>query len=174
MKSSIIAVIGIAVVAVIIGLVVAAQISYTIEKEPTLVQSELDAESLGNLTDLPFEFEAITAALNEKPEFDFETHDFVRFYRGVDDQGATIVDILNSRMYKNYPDIEVIMDYPHRVEWYNYIDEEKGQDYVIVGYTFQTFKEESEYIWEVYKKDMVITAKNDAAQELLDIVNSED
>jgi len=42
-----------------------------------------------------------------------------------------------------------------------------------VGFAFETFKENSEYIWQVNKTEQSITAQNEAAQEILDIVNSD-
>jgi len=167
LKNYIVLGIGAVIIVVIIGLLIT-QGSYTIEeKAPEFESSAIDNEVT------PPELQAIQDSLEDKVKFDFETHDFVRFYRGSDDTGATIVDILNSRMYENYPDINQIVANPHRVEWYNHIDEEKGDNYVIVGYAFETFKEKSEYIWEVEKTTNTITAKNDAAQKLLDIVNSD-
>ena len=170
MKNTIFGGIGIAVVIIIIGVIVGTQTNYEIEEEAPEFQS---SEIILNNTDTPPELQELQALLEDEAKFDFETHDFVRYYDGSDDSGATIVDILNSRMYANYPDLDQIVLNPHRVEWYNYIDENKGDNYVIVGYAFETFKEESEYIWEVEKSTNTITAKNDAAQELLDIVNSE-
>lgn len=169
LKPLIIAGITIVIIAGIIGIVVSDG-TYTIEEEAPEFQT---SEIIPNNTDTPPELQEIQDLLEDEIKFDFETHDFVRFYEGSDGSGATIVDILNSRMYENYPDLDQIVFNPHRVEWYNYVDEDKGENYVIVGYAFETFKEDSEYIWEVEKSTNIIIAKNDAAQELLDIVNSE-
>ena len=168
LKNSIIIGIGV-FAAIIIGVVVYSG-NHTIEK-PTEINS-VDNITSQNITSSE-EFQQLTKLLESKKKFDFETHDYVRFYKGTDGKGATIVDVLNSRMYANYPDLEQITLNPHRIEWYNYIDEEKGKNFVIVGYAFETFKEKSEYIWEVDKTTKIITAKNAAAQEILDIVNSQ-
>jgi len=163
--------IGVLVTVIIIGVVIS-QGNYTIEAPSDINPEENISETSQNSTDSK-ESQELISMLEDKRKFDFETHDYVRFYSGEDGTGTSIVDILNSRMYENYPDIEQITMNPHRVEWYNYVDEERGENFVVVGYAFETFKEKSEYIWEVDKTTKIITAKNSAAQELLDIVNSE-
>jgi len=156
-------IVAVIVVGIISALVIL-QDDYVVEEDVT-ESKEIDL-STSDLT----EFEEII--IDEEFLFDFESHDLVRFYQGSDGEGATMVDILNSRMFQNYPDIYEITNNPHRVEWYNFADEE-NEDIVTVGYTFETFKENSEYIWQVNKTAQSITAQNEAAQEILDIVNSE-
>jgi len=153
------------VVIAIISVIVTSQDSYVVEEETIETKdfSELTESELEQLKELN---------IDPKFLFDFEAHDFVRFYKGSDGEGAQIIDILNSRMFQNYPDLNEISNNPHRVEWYNFADEE-NKELVTVGYAFQTFKEDSEYIWLVNKTNYSITAQNEAAQELLDIVNSD-
>jgi len=173
MKIPVIVAISISVI-VILVVVIGSESNYQIEKD-VLDEGVLEQENMStNVSVIPPEYQALIEALEAEQEFDFESHDLVRFYEGEDRKGATIVDILNARMYQNYPDLNSIVLSPHRVEWYNFIDGEKGENFVIVGYAFETFKEKSEYIWEVNKIENTFTAKNEAAQELLDIVNSED
>lgn len=171
LKNSVIIGIGILITIILIGVVIS-QRNYVIEEPSDIIPEENISETSQNST-YSKELEELISMLEDKKKFDFETHDYVRFYSGEDNSGASIIDILNSRMYTNYPDIEQIAMNPHRVEWYNYVDEEKGENFVVVGYAFETFKEKSEYIWEVDKTTKIITAKNGAAQELLNIVNSE-
>jgi len=152
------------IVVAIISVIVISQDSYVIEEDVTEFK-EIDPST----TDLT-QFEEII--IDEEFLFDFESHDLVRLYQGSDGEGAMIVDILNSRMFQNYPDFYEITSNPHRVEWYNFVDEE-NKELVTVGYAFETFKENSEYIWQVNKTSQSITAQNEAAQEILDIVNSD-
>jgi len=152
------------IVVAIISVIVISQDSYVIEEDVTEFK-EIDP-STSDLT----QFEEII--IDEEFLFDFESHDLVRLYQGSDGEGAMIVDILNSRMFQNYPDFYEITSNPHRVEWYNFADEE-NKELVTVGYAFETFKENSEYIWLVNKTSQSITAQNEAAQEILDIVNSD-
>jgi len=157
---------GIAAVIVvgIISVIVISQDSYVIEEDVT-ESKEIDP----SISDLTQSEEII---IDEEFLFDFESHDLVRFYQGSDGEGATIVDILNSRMFQNYPDLYEITSNPYRVEWYNF-DDEENEEIVTVGFALETFKENSEYIWQVNKTAQSITAQNEAAQEILDIVNSD-
>lgn len=152
------------IVVAIISVIVLSQDSYVVEEDVTEFK-EIDPST----TDLT-QFKEII--VDEEFLFDFESHDLVRLYQGSDGEGAMIVDILNSRMFQNYPDFYEITSNPHRVEWYNFVDEE-NKELVTVGYAFETFKENSEYIWQVNKTSQSITAQNEAAQEILDIVNSD-
>jgi len=157
---------GIAAVIVvgIISALVILQDDFVIEEDVT-ESKEIDPST----SDLS-QFEEII--IEEEFLFDFESHDLVRLYQGSDGEGAMIIDILNSRMFQNYPDLNEITSNPHRVEWYNFADEE-NKELVTVGFAFETFKENSEYIWQVNKTEQSITAQNEAAQEILDIVNSD-
>ena len=150
------------IVVAIISVIVLSQDSYVVEEDVTEIK-ELTESDLEQIEEI---------IVDEEFLFDFEAHDFVRFYKGSDGKGAQIIDILNSRMFQNYPDINEIIASPHRVEWYNFADEE-NDEIVTVGFVFQTFQENSEYIWQVNKTAQSITAQNDASQEILDIVNSD-
>jgi len=108
---------------------------------------------------------------DEQIKFDVESADMLKSYKGVDEEGESVIDILSSRILESYPQPELIAQSPAYVEWYAYEDESKGEEIFKVGLILQTFKEDSEYVWYVNKKTKEITAGNEAGQELLDQVN---
>lgn len=118
-----------------------------------------------NFLELPVE--------TQEPVFDVKAWNIVTSYKGTDGQGQSILDIIKSINEKTYSDPNVLFEGTSFVEWRSFKEPTLGEDTYQVDFFIETVKETREYIWYVDKSTGQISSGNDAAQELLDQVNSQ-
>ena len=114
----------------------------------------------------------ILNSAEEKVEtFDPEAVEMLRDYRGPDDGGKSLRDILGEKFAEDYPD-ETALGPDASIMWFAYEDESQGKKLVKVGYSIKTAKEDNEYIWYLDKNTGEVMAGNSLAQEILDRLES--
>lgn len=118
-------------------------------------------------------YEIISFAEKKEPGFDVEAWTMVTSYRGEDETGDSILDIMNAIIDKNYPDPEVLLQGTSFVEWTSKKDSSRGDRVYQVDFLIDTVIEKRSYTWYVDKTTGKISSGNLPAQELLDMVNSE-
>jgi hypothetical protein len=95
--------------------------------------------------------------------------ELVKFYRGDDGKGDTIVEVLTSKVGKKFS-IESIIDSSSEIGWYT-VRDYTNEDMYTVGFILQTQNNIDEYIWKINKTDEKIVGVNKEAREILNIVN---
>ena len=118
-----------------------------------------------DLLDFPIE--------SEEPKFDFEVWNNVTSYSGADAQGQTILDLVKAKNHEMYSDENILLQGSSFVEWRSFRESSLGEGVYIVDFFIETVQETREYIWYFDKTTGEITSGNDAAQVLLDQVNSD-
>ena len=119
-------------------------------------------------------FEILEFPLEEKePRFDVEAWDLVTSYNGDEEEGETILDIMKVISEETYPDPDVLLNTDAFVEWRSFKEPSRGNDVYQVDFFIDTVKEVRKYVWYVDKNTGEVSSGNDAAQELLDQVNSQ-
>jgi len=104
----------------------------------------------------------------EKVEtFDPEAVELLRDYRGPDNDGKRIRDVLGEKFTEDYPD-ESLLGPEASIQWFAYEDEFQGKKLLKVGYSIKTAKEDNEYVWYLDKNTGEVVAGNSLAQEILD------
>ncbi len=161
-------------VVLVLGLVALQIISqYAMTDEEKAVRAtEREAEEARALQERIAEREK-QAELNRQEELvltDRQVADIVKQYKGKDGKGDRLVDVLATLINVAYPN-ENILDSPSTlVDWYAFPDLTKKQGVYKVGFIFQTYKEDTEYIWYVDTNTNRISAGNSDAKAILDLL----
>ena len=109
-----------------------------------------------------------TLPKEEKIEtFDPQAVELLRDYRGPDNDGKRLRDVLAEKFLEDYPD-QMQLGSDASIQWFAYEDEFQGKKLLKVGYSIKTAKEDDQYIWYLDKKTGDVTAGNSLAQEILD------
>ena len=105
---------------------------------------------------------------------DRQVADLVKQYKGKDGKGDRLVDVLATLITIAYPN-EQILDNPSSVvDWYAFPDLTKREGIYKVGFIFETYKEDTEYIWYVDTNTNRISAGNSGAKAILDTLDTFD
>jgi len=112
--------------------------------------------------------------VNEKTYIDFNERaaNQVKFFRGEDWSGVRIIEVLAALKTTEYS-IEGMVS-PTDYGWYtikNFINEE---EVYTVGYILNTPEGTQEFIWEYNRDTGNVSALNESAQKIIDIVNKYD
>lgn len=118
-----------------------------------------------DLLNFPFE--------EEEPGFDFEVWNIVTSYNGDNGQGQTILDLVKVKNNEMYEDPNILLQGSSFVEWRSFKEPSLGEDVYIVDFYIETVQETREYIWHYDKSTGEITSGNEAAQILMEQVNSD-
>lgn len=159
-------------VVLVLGLVALQIISqYAMTDEEKAVRAaEREAEEARALQERIAEREK-QAELNRQEELvltDRQVADIVKQYKGKDGKGDRLVDVLATLINVAYPN-ERILDNPSSVvDWYAFPDLTKREGIYKVGFIFQTYKEDTEYIWYVDTNTNRISAGDSGAKAILD------
>ena len=98
--------------------------------------------------------------------------DFVKYYNGPNKEGHRIIDALTDRIKTEYSDEKIFEHKDTKATLdVNSLDEiSDGVNYQ-VRFTFETYKENTEYIWNVNIETGEIDASNSDAKKITDIVD---
>jgi len=98
--------------------------------------------------------------------------DMIKSYDGPNQKGLQIIDALSDKINDKYSD-KNIFDHKDTVANIFAIDatEKLGQDIYEVHFIFDTYKENSEYVWSMNIDTGEIKAINPEAKRILDLVN---
>ena len=100
--------------------------------------------------------------------------DLVKQYKGKDGKGDRLIDVLATLITIAYPN-EQILDNPSSVvDWYAFPDLTKREGIYKVGFIFETYKENTEYVWYVDTNTNRISAGNSGAKAILDTLDAFD
>jgi len=95
----------------------------------------------------------------------------VKSYRGSDDSGNNLFDAIITQRENAYP-TEKILKHNDTMLEVSVLDmqEQKGASFYDVHFTFQTYNDMREYIWNVNIETEEIIPLNDGAKKMMDIV----
>jgi len=95
----------------------------------------------------------------------------VKSYRGSDDSGNNLFDAIITQRENAYP-TEKILKHNDTMLEVSVLDmqEQKGASFYDVHFTFQTYNDVQEYIWNVNIETEEIIPLNDGAKKMMDIV----
>lgn len=96
--------------------------------------------------------------------------DILKSYDGPNDEGLRLIDAISNQFSSNYPD-EKIWDKDARVDLSLSEKELLGEGIYEVNLEIETYKETIQYIWNVNINSGEITALNQEAKSILDIVD---
>jgi len=120
------------------------------------------------------EYQALITSPKTTLLTDRQVADLVKQYKGKDGKGDRLVDVLATLINVAYPN-EQILDNPSSVvDWYAFPDLTKREGIYKVGFIFETYKEDTEYIWYVDTNTNRISAGNSDAKDILNILDTFD
>ena len=95
----------------------------------------------------------------------------VKSYRGSDDSGYNLFDAIITQKENAYPNEKILKHNDTMLE-VSVLDmqEQKGDSFYEVHFTFQTYNAVQEYIWNVNIETEKIIPLNDGAKKMMDIV----
>jgi len=95
----------------------------------------------------------------------------VKSYRGTDDDGYNLFDAIITQRENAYP-TEKILKHNDTMLEVSVLDmqEQKGASFYDVHFTFQTYNDMREYIWNVNIETEEIIPLNDRAKKMMDLV----
>ena len=95
----------------------------------------------------------------------------VKSYRGPDDSGYNLFDAIITQRENAYPNEKILKHNDTMLE-VSVLDmqEQKGDSFYEVHFTFQTYNAVQEYIWNVNIETEKIIPLNDGAKKMMDIV----
>jgi len=96
----------------------------------------------------------------------------IKSYKGVDDEGFNLFDTIITQTETAYPNEKILKhnDTILEISAVN-IEEENGVVFYEVNFTFQTYDDVREYIWNVNIETEEIISINDGARKMMNIVN---
>ena len=115
--------------------------------------------------------------LEKKLPVDFEGDEqniawnIIKSYKGVDDEGFNLFDTIITQTETAYPNEKILKHNDTMLE-VSVLDmqEQKGDSFYEVHFTFQTYNAVQEYIWTVNIETEKIIPLNDGAKKMMDIV----
>ena len=95
----------------------------------------------------------------------------VKSYKGPDDSGYNLFDTIITQIQNAYPNEKILKHNDTMLE-VSVLDmqEQKGDSFYEVHFTFQTYNAVQEYIWTVNIETEKIIPLNDGAKKMMDIV----
>ena len=96
----------------------------------------------------------------------------IKSYKGADDEGSNLFDTIITQTENAYPNEKILKhnDTILEISAVN-IEEEYGVGFYEVHFTFQTYDDVREYIWNVNIETEEIIPINDGARKMMNIVN---
>ena len=119
--------------------------------------------------------------LDKKLPVDFESDEqniawnIIKSYKGADDEGFNLFDTIITQTETAYPNEKILKhnDTILEISAVN-IEEENGVVFYEVHFTFQTYDDVREYIWNVNIETEEIIPISDGARKMLNIVDNYD
>jgi hypothetical protein len=97
----------------------------------------------------------------------------IKSYKGVDDEGSNLFDTIITQIENVYPNEKILQ---HRDTILKisvlYTQEQNDVGFYEVKFTFQTYDDVREYIWNVNIETEEIISINDGARKMMNIVDS--
>jgi len=122
-------------------------------------------------TECPPVFEEKIEEIPKPKISDRAVADIVKQYKGKDGKGDRLVDVLATLINIAYPN-ENILDNPSSVvDWYAFEDHTKRDGIYKVSFIFETYKENTEFIWYVDIKTNNISAGTTNAKDILNTLD---
>ena len=96
----------------------------------------------------------------------------IKSYKGADDEGSNLLDTIITQTENAYPNEKILKhnDTILEISAVN-IEEENGVGFYEVHFTFQTYDDVREYIWNVNIETEEIISINDGARKMMNIVD---
>ena len=97
----------------------------------------------------------------------------IKSYKGADDEGSNLFDTIITQIENAYPN-EKILQHRDTILEISVLDiqEQKDVGFYEVKFTFQTYDDVREYIWNVNIETEEIISINDGARKMMNIVDS--
>ena len=99
--------------------------------------------------------------------------DIIKSYKGADDEGSNLFDTIITQIENAYPNEKILQ---HRDTLLKisvlYTQEQNDVGFYEVKFTFQTYDDVREYIWNVNIETEEIISINDGAKKMMNIVDS--
>ena len=96
----------------------------------------------------------------------------IKSYKGADDEGSNLFDTIITQTENAYPNEKILKHNDTILEIsVQDIREQKGVGFYEVKFTFQTYDDVREYIWNVNIETEKIIPINDGARKMMNIVN---
>ena len=97
--------------------------------------------------------------------------DIIKLYKGADDNGSNLFDTIITQIENAYSNEKILKHNDTFLEIsVQDIQEQKGVGFYEVKFTFQTYDDVREYIWDVNIETEEIIPINDGARKMIDIV----
>ena len=98
--------------------------------------------------------------------------DIIKLYKGADDEGSNLFDTIITQTENAYPNEKILKhnDTILEISAVN-IEEENGVVFYEVNFTFQTYDDVREYIWNVNIETEEIIPISDGARKMMNIVD---
>ena len=97
--------------------------------------------------------------------------DIIKLYKGADDNGSNLFDTIITQIENAYSNEKILKHNDTFLEIsVQDIQEQKGVGFYEVKFTFQTYDDVREYIWNVNIETEEIIPINDGARKMIDIV----
>ena len=97
----------------------------------------------------------------------------IKSYKGVDDEGSNLFDTIITQTENAYPNEKILQHRDTMLEISVLdIQEQKDVGFYEVKFTFQTYDDVREYIWNVNIETEEIISINDGARKMMNIVDS--
>jgi len=96
----------------------------------------------------------------------------IKSYKGSDDEGSNLFDTIITQTENAYPNEKILQHRDTVLEIsVQDIQEQKGVGFYEVNFTFQTYDDVREYIWNVNIETEEIISINDGARKMMNIVD---
>ena len=96
----------------------------------------------------------------------------IKSYKGADDEGSNLFDTIITNIENVYPNEKILQHRDTILEIsVLYIQEQKDVEFYEVKFTFQTYDDVREYIWDVNIETEEIIPINDGARKMMNIVD---
>ena len=96
----------------------------------------------------------------------------IKSYKGADDEGSNLFDTIITQIENAYPNEKILQHRDTILEIsVLYIQEQKDVEFYEVKFTFQTYDDVREYIWDVNIETEEIIPINDGARKMMNIVD---
>ena len=97
----------------------------------------------------------------------------IKSYKGADDEGSNLFDTIITQIENAYPNEKILQHRDTILEIsVLYIQEQNDVGFYEVKFTFQTYDDVREYIWNVNIETEEIISINDGARKMMNIVDS--
>ena len=99
--------------------------------------------------------------------------DIIKSYKGADDEGSNLFDTIITQIENAYPNEKILQHRDTILEIsVRDIQEQRDVGFYEVKFTFQTYDDVREYIWNVNIETEEIISINDGARKMMNIVDS--